>query len=253
MMYVNDIRCSDKTGSKRMNKNRVAVVTGATSGIGEAVARAFCRENINLVIHGRDRKKLATIAGETDAEPVAGDITGPGMASKLRDAALDRYGRCDIVVNNAGLIETGTVEDIDIEKVCEMVRVNVEAAYRVAYTFVRHFKQQNSGYLVNISSVMGTKVRATAGAYAGTKYAIEALSEALRLELSKTDIRVTCIQPGLVKTRLHRRWKTPPGKLLDIPKPLLPQDVAEAVIYILKQPPHIRIPVLMMLPRDHVI
>ncbi len=88
----------------------------------------------------------------------------------------------------------GPIESIDIERVCAMVRVNVEAAFRVAYTFLRHFRQQGSGHLINISSVMGTKVRPTAGAYAGTKHAIEALSEALRMEVAGSGVLM--VLPG---------------------------------------------------------
>lgn len=81
-------------------------------------------------------------------------------------------------MNNAGTLEIGPIDTIDIDKVCTMVRVNVEAAYRVAYTFVRHFARQGHGHLLNMSSVPGTKLRPTAGAYAGTEHAVEALSEA---------------------------------------------------------------------------
>ena len=119
--------------------------------------------------------------------------------------AYQAFGQCDVVVNNAGIIEVGTIENIDIDRVCEMMRVNVEAAVRVAYTAVRRFKSQHSGCLINISSVLGTKVRATAGAYAASKHAIEALSGALRLELARTHVRVVCIDPGLVRTHLHDR------------------------------------------------
>jgi short-subunit dehydrogenase len=115
-----------------------------------------------------------------------GDIVDPQAPQQLLARALDLHGRCDIVVNNACVIEVGTIPSIDVDRVCAMVRVNVEAIYRVAYLFARHFLDQGRGALVNMSSVLGTKVRPTAGAYAGTKHAIEALCEALRMELAGT-------------------------------------------------------------------
>lgn len=168
-------------------------------------------------------------------------------------AALERFGRCDVCVNNGGILETGTIENIDVDRVCAMVRINVEAAFRLAYVFLRHCVKQGRGHLINTSSVLGRKVRPTAGAYAGTKWAIEALSEALRMELSKTDIQVSAIEPGLVKTHLHDRWETPPAELMGIGEPLRPEEVARVVRFILEQPAHVRIPQMMILPKGHEI
>src|SRR5512140_1101115 len=181
-------------------QGKVAVITGATSGIGKALAETFAEKGVRLVLHGRDERKLAQIAERTSAAFVLGDITRPDVPGKLLETALAKFGACHVVVNNAGLLETGTIEAIDIEKIITMVKVNVEAAFRVIYVFAKHFKAQGEGDLINITSVVGTKVRETAGAYAGTKFAVEALSEALRMELARTDVRVTCIEPGVVET-----------------------------------------------------
>lgn len=232
---------------------QVAVITGATSGIGLAVARELRTHGVQLVLTGRAGEKLKALKDELGAEIVIGDILAPELPRQLLETALGVFGRCDIVLNNAGTIEVGSVQAIDIEKVCTMVRVNVEAAFRVAYTFVRHFQAQGSGHLINISSVMGTKVRSTAGAYAGTKYAIEALSEALRMELAGSEVQVTCIEPGLVMTELHRDWPVHPTEGMGIQHPLQPDDVARCVTFVLTQPSHVRIPRLMVLPSDHVI
>jgi NADP-dependent 3-hydroxy acid dehydrogenase YdfG len=234
-------------------QSHTAVITGATSGIGEAAARRLISEGVRVVITGRNREKVESLAKELSCASVVGDITDPKLPALLLQNALQSYGRCDILINNAGVIVSGKIEEIEIERVCEMVRVNVEAAFRTAYTFLKHFKEKNSGELINISSVMGKKVRETVGAYAGTKWALEGFSEALRMELSNTPIRITCIEPGLVRTGLHREWQVQPSEMMHIQNPLTPEDIAEQIVHVLKQPEHIRIPQLMILPEGHVI
>ncbi len=208
---------------------------------------------MRLILTARSEDHLLPIQSELQATILAGDITEPGLPSNLLDLAISTFGRCDVVLNNAGIIEVGTIESINIDKVCEMVRVNVEGAYRVAYTFVKHFMAQGSGHLINLSSILGTKVRPTAGAYAGTKFAIEALSEALRMEVAGTQVAVTCIEPGLVMTELHRNWSVHPSEGMNIPHPLQPEDIARCVSFILTQPAHVRIPRLMVLPSEHQV
>ncbi len=236
------------------SNSQVAVLTGATGGIGRAIATTLSAAGWQLVLHGRSQEKLRALAAQCpSAVTMAADIADPAVPAQLLSTALQHFGRCDLCINNAGILETGPIPTIDIDRVCHMVRINVEAAFRVAYTFVRHFTEQDSGHLVNISSVLGTKVRPTAGAYAGTKHAIEALSEALRMELARTNVRVSCIEPGLVRTGLHDRWPVHPSQSMGIPTPLTPQDVARALLFLLDQPAHVRIPKLMILPRDHEI
>jgi NADP-dependent 3-hydroxy acid dehydrogenase YdfG len=234
---------------------RVALITGATSGIGAAIAAELSGAGYALVLTGRSEIELDKLAHSLPgpSATVAGDLRDESLPGRLVAAAVEQFGGCDVCVNNGGILETGTIESIDVERVCEMVRVNVEAAFRIAYVFLKHCVKQGRGHLINTSSVLGRKVRPTAGGYAGTKWAIEALSEALRMELSKTEIQVSAIEPGLVKTHLHDRWEKPPGELLGIAEPLQPADVARVVRFILEQPPHVRIPQMMILPRGQEI
>jgi len=243
-----------KGEDSRALAGRVALVTGASSGIGRACAVALGAAGAKLVVTGRRSEKLAALAGGMPACVTrAGDITDPALPGRLVDAALETYGRLDLCVNNAGVIATGTVEEIDIDAVCHMVRVNTEAAFRVAYTVLKHFRRAGQGYLINVSSVLGTKVRATAGAYAGTKHAIEALSDALRLELAGSGVKICCIEPGLVMTELHRDFPVHPKDLLNIARPLVPDDVARSVLFVATQPDHVAVPRLMILPHDNEI
>jgi NADP-dependent 3-hydroxy acid dehydrogenase YdfG len=237
------------------DESKVAVITGASSGIGAQVARALGGAGFRLVLNGRSQQKLQAVADEIVAPRVvvACDLRDPLSAQKLLSSAIENFGRCDVCFNNGGIIEVGPIETIDIERVCEMVQVNVEAAFRIAYTFLKHFVCEGKGHLINTSSVMGTKVRPTGGAYAATKFAIEALSESLRVELSKTDVQVSCIEPGLVRTGFHDRWQVHPTESMGIAEPLTPADIARMVLFVLDQPAHVRIPRLMVLPRGHEI
>lgn len=235
---------------------QVAVVTGASSGIGAAVARELGAAGVRLILSARGRGALEQVAADLPAGlalPVPGDVVDPSLPQRLVDAAVDRFGRCDIVFNNAGVLVTGKIEEIDVDAVCSMARVNVEAAYRMAYVAVKHFVAAGSGHLVNVSSVVGTKTRPTVGAYAGTKWAIEALSESLRMELARTPVKVSVIEPGVVVTGLHRGWERPAAEVMGIRRPLSPEDVARCVRFQLEQPAHVRIPRMMVLPSDHEI
>ncbi|HTB97854.1 MAG TPA: SDR family oxidoreductase [Terracidiphilus sp.] len=226
--------------------SKVAVITGATGGIGSAIARSLSRAGYSLVLNAPSNEGLVSLATRLPgpSEIVAGNLRVESMPQTLLDAAMESFGRCDVCFNNGGLLEAGTIETIDIERICNMVRVNVEGAFRIAYTFLQHFVQQGFGHLVNTSSVLGPKVRPTVGAYAATKYAIEALSEALRMELSKTNVQISCIEPGSVRIGLHDRWEVPPPELMGVGRSMEPEDIARMVLFVLEQPAHDRIPQL---------
>jgi len=233
---------------------KVAVITGASSGIGMAVARRLAREGVALVLHGRREERLRALAEELPGVLwVAGDLTDTAASAQLLELAMTQHGRVDFAINNAGINHTGHIVDIDIEKVCGMARINVEAAYRFTYTFLKLFQAQMNGHLVHTTSVMGHKVRETAGAYAGTKHAIEAMCEALRIELARSAIKVSCVAPGLVNTELHRDQLVHPSVSRNVTRPLTPQDVAEAIVWVMRQPAHVNVPQLVVLPQDHPI
>lgn len=235
-----------------MNRYKTAIVTGASSGIGFATAIELAKQGMNVLATARRKEKLKQLQ-QNGIAAVPADIATPETPQVLLETCLKQFGNCDVLVNSAGLIEVGNISDIDVDRVCNMVRVKVEATFRMIYTFLKYFKKYNFGHVINISSVMGTKVRATAGAYAGTNFALEALSEALRMELTGTDVKISCIQPGLVMSELHDNWEVHPSESLNIKTPLQPKDVSQQVLHILNQPNNIRIPKLMILPNEHNI
>jgi NADP-dependent 3-hydroxy acid dehydrogenase YdfG len=232
-------------------EGQVAVITGASSGIGRGVAHELDAAGMRLVLTARRANRLESLADELESVAVVvGDVTHEDMPRRLIDAALESFGRCDVFLNNAGIMDTGPIDNVDVDRLCRNVRVNFEAAVRIAYAALRQFKAQGSGYLINTSSILGTKVRPTAGVYAGTKYGIEALTEALRIEVAGTGIRVGCIEPGLVMTELQDHFEVHPRDMLGIERPLEPADIARVVRFMLEQPPHVVIPRIMVLPTE---
>lgn len=226
------------------------LVTGASSGIGYAIAEHLISEGHLVTVTARRGERLATLEGATK---LSGDLTLPGFQNQLIELVTCNGAKCDYLFNCAGSIEVGVIEELNVDRMAAMLRINIEATFRLTYLFLKKCRQQGYGHVVNISSVMGTKVRPTAGAYSASKYAMEALSEALRMELAGSDIKISCIEPGLVLTELHNRWEEHPKKSMNIREPLLTSDIVEAVKFIMKQPVHVRIPRMMLLPRDHVI
>lgn len=230
---------------------QVAVVTGASSGIGKAICDSLINKDYNVVANGRSVKSV--FKKHENMLLCASDLLESSTAGELLNLTLEKYGQCDVVCVNAGIIESNSIENIDIDKMCMMMRLKVEMSFRLIYTFLKHFKKVGKGHVIITSSVMGTKTRENSGAYAACNYALEALAESLRMELSDTDIKITCIEPGLVETNLHNEWEIKPKELLNISHALQPEDIAKAVVDVLEMPEHIRIPKYMILPKGHKI
>jgi NADP-dependent 3-hydroxy acid dehydrogenase YdfG len=211
---------------------RVAVITGATGGVGAAVARTLSRAGYSLVLTAPSMEKLSGLASQLKGPctVIEGNLSDETLPETLLYAALDRFGRCDVCFNNGALYEAGIIETVDIERLSSMVRVNVEGSIRVSYVFLKHFVSEGEGHLVNVSSALGSSSRPTI--YAATQQAIEVLSDALAAELGEGGVLVSCIQPGLVKTGLHHRWEIAEGAGY----PLEPEDFARMVLFILEEP-----------------
>jgi len=236
-------------------RGKVAVITGASSGIGEGTARELADAGMKLVLTARRKELLDKLAAQLDTETavVAGDMADESLPQKLIDTALNKLGSCDVVFNNAGIMIVGSATDIDLDDVTRMVRVNVEAVYRLAILAMRHFVNQGSGYLINTSSILGTKVRQTTGAYAGTKFAVEALTEDLRMQAYGTGVRVSALEPGLVETHLQDHFAVHPKDMLNIKDMVKPADIGRVIRFMLEQPNHVAIPRILVMPTDQTM
>jgi hypothetical protein len=245
-----DVRRTPLRGAKRKRMIKTAVITGATSGIGKAISELFIKNKINVLMNGRSFTE--TIENYEIIQTKL-DLLEKNTPGELLNIALNKFGQVDYLIVAAGIIESASIENIDIEKMCSMMRLKVESSFRLIYTFLKYMKPRNAGHIFIISSVLGTKTRENSGAYAAANYALEALAESLRMELSDTNIQITCIEPGLVRTNLHKDWPTHPQELLGISNALKPEDIADSIMDILKKADYIRIPKVMILPKGHKI
>lgn len=235
-------------------QNKVALITGASSGIGKAIAQDLDKAGMKLVLTARTQDKLDQLAASLkNANVFAAAITDPDVPQKLVDFAIATFGQLDVVINNAGAMTVGSIEEVDIEAICQMVRLNVESVYRLAYTALRHFKQVGSGFLINTSSIAGLKTSPQTGAYSGTKYAIEAFTDALRMELAGTGVKVAAIAPGTVETGLYDHWGQDSKNWVMTGGALQPQDIARCVRFVLEQPDHVLIPRMLVVPTNQPV
>ncbi len=236
---------------------KVAVITGASSGIGEATAEALSAEGASVVVAARREDRLSDLVERINgnggkALPVACDVTDEEQAHGLIQKARDEYGRVDILVNNAGVMQLSKVDKGLSDEWRTMFNVNVLGLLYATVAAVQIMKEQGSGHLVNISSVAGRRSRATTGVYSGTKFAVNAISEALREELLEDNIRVTMVEPGAVETELathitdEEAQEALSGILeLDI---LQPEDIANAIAYVVTQPERVSINEVLIRP-----
>ena len=216
---------------------KVVLVTGASRGIGRAVALAFAREGASLVLAARSAERLAEVTAEVRALggaalPVPTDVTSPDAVTGMVDAAMAEFGRIDVLVNNAGIGKVGEVGSADFADNLRLtLRASLFGMVDVTQRVLPIFRRQRSGAIVNMSSVMGRKAFARFGSYAVVMHGVSAISDSLRQELAGTGIQVSVIHPALTATDLLREADEtelpPPFRHLT---PLSPDDVARAVV-----------------------
>ncbi len=237
---------------------KVAVITGASSGIGEATAETLAAEGAAVVVAARREDRLNDLVGRIEGDggrvlPVACDVTDEEQAHALIQGAKDELGSVDILVNNAGVMQLSKIEKGLSDEWRTMFDVNVMGLLYVTDAAVQVMKEQGSGHLVNISSVAGRKTRPGVGVYSGTKFAVNAISEALRQELIEDNVRVTMIEPGAVETELPNHITDEEAKegidaLYQLDDILQAEDIANAIAYCVTQPPRVSINEVLIRP-----
>ncbi len=244
-------------------EGKVAVITGASSGIGEATVRSLAAEGAAVVAGARRKERLDGLVEEVKqgggrAIAVECDVTEEEQAHDLVRRAVEEFGSIDILVNNAGVMLLSTVGKGLSDQWRQMFEVNVMGLLYATDAAIKVMKEQGSGHLVNISSVAGRKVtRDSSGVYAGTKHAVGAISEGLRQELLEDNIRVTIVEPGAVATELpdhitDEDAKESLGGLLKLER-LQAEDIAEAIAYAVTQPERVSVNEILIRPTQQPV
>ncbi len=221
--------------------DKVAVVTGASSGIGEAIARELSAAGMHLLLTARREDRLVRLCQElpSPCAHLAAAIEDPATPQALLDLAKTRLGRVDVLINNAGLLVSGTLDTIDLDQLAQMTRVNFDAVVRSSYTFARALKAQGSGAIINVSSIGAYLSSSSMGVYSGLKHALEVVTSALRVELKGSGVRVGSIAPGTTDTEIFDGLKAAGLPVrADMSTALAPNDIAAAVRFMLERPDH---------------
>lgn len=231
--------------------NKVVVIIGASSGLGEATARLLAERGAKLVLGARrlDRlEKLATdlTAAGGDAIAVATDVAKRGDVEELVKAGLNQFGRIDVLVNNAGIMPMAAMSKLQVEEWDRMIDVNIKGVLYGIAAVLPNMRANKSGHIINLSSVAGLRVSAGVGTvYSATKFAVKAISEGLRAEVGPEGIRVTTLYPGAVASELVAGIRDPDAaagmKAFYEANEISADSVARAVAYAIEQPADVSI------------
>lgn len=195
-------------------EGKVVVITGASSGLGEAAARHLSALGAAIVLGARRENRIQSLAKELrdrggKALAIGTDVTALDQVKKLADAAVEEFGRIDVMINNAGLMPQSLLERLKVDEWNRMIDVNIKGVLYGIAAALPYMQRQKSGHFINVSSVAGHKVGPGTAVYAATKYAVRALSEGLRQEVKPYNIRTTVISPGAVATELPNTVSDP--------------------------------------------
>ena len=241
-----------------MIKGKVALITGASSGIGYATAKALSLQGAKVVAGARRaerlnelRREIERAGGEITIMPI--DVTKKSDCSAFVKAGVDKWGAADILVNNAGLMPLSFFKNLKVDEWDQMIDVNIKGVLYCTAAAIPNMIEKKSGHIVNISSVAGRVVFPAGSVYCATKHAITAFSEGLRQELSqRANIRVTCIEPGVVATELTN---TITDKSLESfvaatkkMEALQAEDIASAIVFAVNSPLHMNVNEILIRP-----
>jgi NADP-dependent 3-hydroxy acid dehydrogenase YdfG len=238
-------------------EGKVVVITGASSGLGEATARLLSSQGASVVLGARRVDRLKSLADELTqkggkALAVATDVTNSDQVKSLVEASVQKFGRIDVMINNAGLMPLSLIERLKIDDWNRMIDVNIKGVLYGIAAALPHMKKQKSGHIINVSSVAGHEVRPGSVVYSATKHAVRVISEGLRQEVKPYNIRTTVISPGAVATELPNSI-TEPDVAENIQKfyeefAIPAESFAQAVLYAMSQPDEVDINEILFRP-----
>jgi len=242
-------------------KGKVALVTGASSGIGAATARKLAAEGVIVGLAARRTDRLTALVAEIAAAggravALETDVTNPAACKAAAEALIEQFGRIDVLVNNAGLMPISDMDNLKVDEWQRMVDVNMSGVLNATAAVLPQMIAQHQGHIFNMSSIAGRKVFTGLTVYCATKAAIAALSDGLRMEIGpKHNIRVTCIQPGAVKSELYDQITDPNYRkqmddLAASMTYLEGTDIAETILFALNSPGRMDVAELFVLPTE---
>ncbi len=242
--------------ARNVIEGKVVVITGASSGLGEATARHLVGQGATVVLGARRTERLQTLVDALrqqgrKALAVETDVTQRAQVQHLVDSAVQNFGRIDVMINNAGLMPSSPLERLKIEDWDRMIDVNIKGVLYGIAAALPYMQKQKAGHFINVSSVAGHKIRPGGAVYAATKHAVRALSEGLRQEVKPYNIRTTVISPGAVATELPDSVTEPDiaeaiHKVYEMAIPA--ESFAQAVAYAMSQPEDVDINEILFRP-----
>ena len=242
-------------------KDKVAIITGASSGIGEATARRLAESGARVVLAARRVERLEALAADIEhhqgtALVAPTDVTDERSVQRLARRALDAFGRIDILINNAGIMPLSPISKLKVAEWDRMIDVNIKGVLYCVAATLPTMLEQGSGHIINVSSVAGRRPFPSGAVYSATKFAVRAISQGLRLELSPIKgIRVTDIEPGVVATELthHITDNETANRFQEMwaeKTPLESIDIAETILFVLSRPDHVNVNEILVRPTD---
>lgn len=242
-------------------QGKTALITGASSGIGAATARKLAAEGVIVGLAARRKDRLDALVAEINnsggqAIAVETDVTDPASCKTAAEQMIAQFGRIDILINNAGLMPLSDVDSLKVDEWQRMVDVNVSGVLNATAAVLPQMMAQKSGHIFNMSSIAGRKVFTGLTVYCATKAAVAAFSDGLRMEVGpKHNIRVTCIQPGAVKSELYDQisdanYRKQMDDLAASMTYLEGEDIADTILFALRAPERMDVAELFVLPTE---
>ena len=239
----------------------VAIVTGASSGIGEATAESLASRGADVVLAARRADELEAVAERIRSDGgtavvVPTDVTENDDIDTLVTETVDEFGAVDILINNAGVMLLEPLEEADRENLRQMIEVNLLGLMNLTHAALPVMQEQDTGHIVNISSTAGRRAGAKSSGYNATKFGVNAFTEAVRQEVTTEGIRTTIVEPGAVDTELQDHIPDEEIKqqieegMIESMTPLESEDIARAVAYAVTQPQHVNVNEMLIRPTD---